>query len=399
MSKSFKWTEEILKVITNWRADGKEWKEIAHLFNKKYGQKKSAANIRTAYKYHCSDEELELENQPDIIAARRRSQISAAAANRQVRTIAEGIIAQEDFLNAMEAVASNLKPAKPVKMQSRAKGTKMTAELLLSDLQIGKLIPGYYNTEIARKRIQKYCEAVIFKIKQHQKSGYKFDKIVLAMLGDLIESDKKHPNSARATDTSTAEQLANCQEYLFVYLIEPLAKLGIPMDVVCVTGNHDHDDHGLAQFAPGKNHLSWPLYHAMRMFTKARGYKHVSFSIPQGAFHLHEIYGHNVLYEHGVGVGATEASMFSRRAQRSQQLGKGITYFRMGDKHHISRYNEDTLVVNGAFFGGDCEGLDYSSINGYSSQPGQVIFFHVPRNEPNRLPVYDSFIIQLGHIQ
>lgn len=400
MSKSFKFTVAVLQSITQWRADGLEWKDVVKKFNKQNGQNHKIGSLRAAYKYHCADEELELETNPDIIVQRRRSQIAAAAAGRTTRKIAEGIVNQQDYLESMKEAAQIISKAKPVKLipKAKAKGVNMTAELLFSDLQIGKLMPTY-NTEIARKRIQAYSEAAFFKIKQHQKSGYVFDKIVLAMLGDIIESDKKHDNSGRATDTSTAEQIANAQTYIFQYLIEPLAQLGIPMEVVCVTGNHDHDDHGLVQFAPGRNHLSWPLYHSLRMFSEMRGYTHVDFFIPEGAFHVHEIYGHNVLYEHGVKVSTAESSMFQRRAQRSQQIGKGISYFRMGDKHNISRFNEDTLVVNGAFFGGDDAGMDYSGINGYSSQPGQIMFFHVPRAERERLPIYDSFIVQLGHIQ
>jgi hypothetical protein len=75
-----------------------------------------------------------------------------------------------------------------------------------------------------------------------------------------------------------------------------------------------------------------------------------------------------------------------------------ITYFRVGDKHHICRFNEDTLVVNGAFFGSDTEGTEYSGISGYESDAGQIMFFHVPRKDDRRLTIYDSFVIQLAHI-
>lgn len=275
--------------------------------------------------------------------------------------------------------------------------TPLTAELLFSDLQIGKLMKNF-NTKIAKKRVKEYCDVAILKIKQHQENGYHFDRIVLAMLGDIIESDKKHPNSGRACDTSTAEQMKNAIECLYSDLIEPLALLGIPMDCICITGNHDHDGHGLSMFDTGKVHLSYPLYYSLKMLVEAKGYSHVNFTIPNGVFHVDSIYGFNVLYEHGVGVSTSEASMSKRKQQRSDQLRKHITYFRMGDKHNISRFNEDTLVVNGAFFGGDDTGAEYSSICGYNSDPAQIVIFHTPR-EDNRLSVYDSLIVQLKHIK
>ena len=125
----------------------------------------------------------------------------------------------------------------------------------------------------------------------------------------------------------------------------------------------------------------------------------MNFIIPKGSFHVDEIYGHSVCYEHGCGVKPVETDMLRRLGQRGRQVGKHITYFRMGDRHHISRFNEDTLVVNGAFFGGDREGREYSGIMGYNSLPGQICFFHVPRDDKDRLPMYDSFVIQLGHIK
>jgi len=218
------------------------------------------------------------------------------------------------------------------------------------------------------------------------------------MLGDIIESDKKHLNSGRACDSGTAEQMTNAQTAIFLDVIEPLAQLGIPMDVIMVTGNHDHDGHGLNMFEPGKNHLSYPMFHAIKSFVEFRGYKHVKSFIPIGCFHIHQIYNHNILYEHGVGVSCAEASMKSRRQQRSQQTRKMITYMRVGDKHNVTRFNEDTLVVNGAFFGSDTEGTEYSGISGYEADAGQIMFFHVPRDDDRRLTIYDSFVIQLAHI-
>jgi len=394
-----KWTQEIVTEMKSLVASGFGSKEVAAELTASSGIKFTASAVRNAIIYYKDIDEHEDDSCVRNLVEKRRTQIITRNVRRDLNKTLDAAISQETFLDSIRIASSVINKTKPVKVipKAKSKGIHMTAELLFSDLQIGKLMPNY-NTEIAKKRIKAYTEAALFKINQHQKSGYIFDKIILALVGDIIESDKKHANSGRACDSGTAEQMANAQQAIFLDVIEPLARLGIPMDIIMVTGNHDHDGHGLNMFEPGKNHLSWALYHSLKYFTEFRGYSHVKSFIPVGCFHIHTIYNHNVLYEHGVGVSTSEASLKGRRQARSQQTRKMITYFRMGDKHNISRFNEDTLVVNGAFFGSDTEGTEYSGISGYESDAGQIMFFHVPRDDDRRLTIYDSFVIQLAHI-
>lgn len=395
-----KWTNTLVDRAFNLRRSGMMFGKIASTLREETGDETiTASAVNNALRYYLDEVRFDEMASADVVLEKRRAQNRARKDRKNLTALLDANLQHSCILEAITLAADRISKAKPVKItETKGKaGTHMTAELLLSDLQMGKLMPNY-NTEIARKRLAAYTEAAIFKIKQHQKSGYVFDKIVLAILGDIIESDEKHQSSARSCDSGTAEQLANVQEAIFMLVIEPLARLGIPMDVVCVTGNHDWNQSGLNMYKPGLVHLSWPMYNALRMFTEFRGYSHVQFHIPQGCFHIHNIYGHNVLYEHGVGVSTSEASLKNRRQQRTQQTRKMITYFRMGDKHNISRFNEDTLVVNGAFFGSDTEGTEYSGIAGYESDAGQIMFFHVPRKDDRRLTIYDSFVIQLAHI-
>jgi hypothetical protein len=272
----------------------------------------------------------------------------------------------------------------------------MTVELLLSDLQIGKLAPGY-NTQIARKRLFEFGRATRFQIEQKASVGYRIERIVLGLLGDIIESDKKHKNSARATDTGTAEQIFDAQLALFEFVIEPLARLGIELEVHCIAGNHDWDDHGLAMFEPGKQQLSWPLYKSLELVTKRAGYGNVEFVIPEGSYSIATIYDQHVLYEHGVGVAVSEAAMKAHKVKRAEQERKHLTYFRMGDKHTVTSFNAGQMIVNGAFFSAGPGGTEYSGIAGYSSVAAQWMGFHVARAD-KRLSLYDGFTIQLEHI-
>lgn len=329
----------------------------------------------------------------------RNAMVENAKLRKDVRALSDAVGTREGFLDALSQIAAELPERPPIQYRNyfgAQAGTAVTVELLLSDLQIGKVGPGY-NTQIARKRLFEYGRAALFQIEQKAALGYRVERIVLALLGDIIESDKKHKNSARATDTGTAEQLFDAQQGLLELVIEPLARLGIPVEVFAITGNHDHDDHGINMFEPGKNHLSWAMYRSLELMTSRIGYANVSWTIPEGSYAVTEFYGQHVLYEHGVGVPATDVGMKSHKIKRSEQEKKHLTYFRMGDKHTVTSFNSGQMVVNGAFFGATSGGAEYSGIQGYSSQPAQWMGFHVARKD-NRLSLYDNFVIQLDHI-
>lgn len=332
---------------------------------------------------------------------------SAQRSNNQLRKVQRELFdgsdtdgTQKTLQDVLGEVACSVNTAPKVLMRSSTTGTHMIAEVILSDIQWGKLMHGY-NTSVATARVQEYLKTVISDIHDKMDSGIVFDKIILALLGDIIESDKKHPNSARACDTGTAEQLKTATEVLFIDVIEPLARLGVPVEVVAITGNHDHEGHGLNMYLPGSQHLSWPMYHSLQMICAAKGYAHVTFEIPDGAYLIKEIYGFNVLYEHGVGVSTSEAALTKRLVERGNQVRKHMIYIRIGDKHNVSRFNLDTKVVNGATFGrcDDKGGGEYSAIVGYAAEPAQLTIYHTPREEgDSRLSVCGSLLVQLGHI-
>lgn len=334
---------------------------------------------------------------------------SAQRSNNQLRKVQRemfdssesGDNPPKNLLDVLEEASVNINKAPEVIMNPSVDGQRMTAEILLSDTQYGKLMHGY-NTDVAVARTKEYLKTVIDDIVQKVSQGIVFDKIILALLGDIIESDKKHANSGRACDSGTAEQMKIATEVLFNDVIEPLAVLGYPVDVVMITGNHDHDGRGLEMYLPGSQHLSWPLYHSLRMITEAKGYTHVDFEIPDGAYFIKDIYGFNTLYEHGVGVSTSEAALTKRLVERGNQVRKHMTYIRIGDKHNVSRFNTDTKVINGSTFGrcDDKNGGEYSAIAGYAAEPAQLTIYHTPRQEgDSRLSVCDSLLVQLGHVK
>ena len=346
-----------------------------------------------------TDEELaELGDNAELAKANRRLSLKNTRLNRALRASESLSISKDEILKQIKEAAEAVATLPPVDFwPKQSKGKALTIELLFSDLQIGKLMNDY-DSKVAQRRVREWCTVVLDRIVQYQTLGYRIDKIVFAILGDIIESDKKHGmQSARACDIGTADQIKLATELLFHECLRRLEAVGVPIDVICITGNHDWDGHGLFMFNPGKEQLSWPLYHAVKSMAEVTG-MNAKFYIPEGAFHVHEIYGTKVLYEHGVGVGAGYTPMKNHLAKRTDQLKEYITLFRMGDKHNISQFNNNRLVVNGAFFGDSRNGEEYSGIAGYDGEPAQIMFAHTRRADNRRTTIFDSLAIQLGHV-
>lgn len=334
------------------------------------------------------------------LASLRNAQAENSKLRKDVRSLADSVGTREAFIDAVEQITIDLEQRSPVDYKpflGTQAGTPVTVELLLSDLQIGKL-SSTYNTKVARLRLFEYARAAMFQIEQKAVAGYRIERIVLGLLGDIVESDRKHENSQKATDSTTAEQIYDAMSAIFEFVIEPLARLGIPMDVYGIVGNHDWDGHGLNQFEPGKSQFSWPLYRSLELLTSRCGYANVTWTIPEGTYAIVDFYGQLALYEHGVGVANTETAMKAHKIKRSEQERKYITYFRMGDKHTVTSFNSGQMVVNGAFFGAGPGGAEYSEIAGYASIPAQWMGFHVERKKPGMFTLYDNFVIQLGGV-
>lgn len=329
----------------------------------------------------------------------RNAQTTNNTLRRDNRALIEALGNKEDFIDGITKAVAAINKAKLPARPKQKTGTPVTVELVFSDLQIGKL-SSEYNTAVAMKRVEAYGKAVMMQIEQKIKLGFRVERVILAIIGDIIESDKKHDNSARATDTGTAQQIHDATVAIWKFVLLPLATLGVRVDVPCVTGNHDWDGHGITMFRPGREQLSYPLYKALELVAQTAGLRQFHFDVVDGSFAHQSIYGQRVLYEHGVGVAVTEASMKAHKIKRTEQLGEFITYFRMGDKHNVSQFNSGQYVVNGAFFGSEGTGIEYSSIAGFSSVAAQWMGFHCPRKVGDgRFTLYDQFIIQLAHIK
>lgn len=301
-----------------------------------------------------------------------------------------------DLIVGVEKAVSRLNagvlPEAPRLIKRLAGQDSCVVEILFSDWQVGK-VGQYYNTKRAISSLEKYGNEVYSTLRDLEATDTHIDKIIFASLGDIVEDHLKHGvQSATSTDSGLSEQIATAIIEVWNRVLQPICSLGYPVEVVCVAGNHGSSQHkGMDMYKAGLYSYDYPIYKAWEGFCKQAGYNWTKFIIPEGCFAYTQIYGRHVVYEHGYFNQSTEKSMEDQRSKRSNQLKRHVEYFRVGDMHHVCNYDCGKLVVNGAFFGSDTEGVEYSGILGYNSVPAQVVMVHKDTDSVGRNTV-DQFI-------
>jgi len=339
----------------------------------------------------------------DLVQVAKRLR-NAQKTNNQLRKIQRGFVdgstVLEEIFKGVSIATDKIRDRDTVEIMSlddsEPEAREATLEVLFSDLQIGK-VSRHYNTEVAKKACIDYGKKIIQAINA-RKSMYKVERIVFAMVGDVVEDHLKHGvSSSISTDTGLAEQISDAIEAVWTGILEPLTKLGIPVDAICVTGNHGSSMHkGMDTFKAGRFSYDYVIHKTLENYCKLLDLKHVTFNIPDGTFACHEIYGKSAIYEHGYHNNFTEKGMVDQMLKRGQQIEKHISYWRQGDKHHHVCYGQGQQILNGAFFGIDQEGLEYSGVLGFNSVPSQTVVFHVDDKTLGKCNIKDIVNIQLS---
>lgn len=303
-------------------------------------------------------------------------------------------IGRKQFFNSMESVVKKIKPLK-VKKQKIVKSNKnLILEVLLSDIQMGKLTDNY-DSNTSKSRIRKYTSEILSKIDEYSNRGHNTSKIIVGCLGDLIESSTKHDDSARATDTDNPQQLTDVTVSLLNDFIIPLSAKGIPIEFHGIAGNHDWEGNGIPMFKAGLRTYTHTIYKFLELACEKLGLN-IDFRIPNGTYSLFKIFNSTGIYEHGVGVKADAKSLSDRLSKIALQHKCYIDMYRMGDKHHISRFNLDRYIINGAFFGTDQSGSEYNSVMGFCNEPAQLILFH-KKSKGKESTIFGSHVILLSN--
>lgn len=174
----------------------------------------------------------------ELHIAKVRAQNTSKGLRRQVKQLAEVALTQREWEETIrESVKSIVRDRiKPVELVSyTGEGEKLTVEILVSDLQIGK-VTADYDTGVALRRLSELGIKARQSIQQKLELGYEIERIIVAFLGDIIESDEKHADSARACDSATSEQMSNAIRGIYERVLLNVVDLSPKVDCIGVAG-------------------------------------------------------------------------------------------------------------------------------------------------------------------
>jgi predicted phosphodiesterase len=254
----------------------------------------------------------------------------------------------------------------------------MTLELLFSDVHYGKFIDNiegnYVDNKVIRERVRKVAESVIKEIYRESKS-FNVERVILALIGDVIENADFHgQESEKGCEFSTSRQVQEAINSMFYDLILPIAMTGVDVLVPCVTGNHDRIGHNKTYHKPGEDNLTYIIYSTLELLCKQSGLKNVKFEISKGLYTTVQVYGNNIVYEHGDEIkNINRDTMANAMAKRQVQLGKVIHFLRIGHWHEPVVYGQGRMIVNGSVPGQD----SYADSKGFCSEAVQIMNYYV----------------------
>jgi hypothetical protein len=379
-----------------------DWATITEKFNQKFRKDKSLDAVKKGYQRNrdrLSDPNNYVKLLKDTARTRKANSFNA----KDLKTVLEDWNNRDDLIDAIKGAAKELCKinVKPVKLPTPGKDRKgMTLELLISDVHVGKLTKTF-NHEVLKRRLKQIGETVVKEV-QRAYEHYDIDEIIIACIGDLIESATMHGvESAMGCEFGNNRQIQECLTNIFQLVIVPI--LGIAKQVkakvtcVGVTGNHDRTGEERTFNNPGEENVTWVIYKTMEEFTRLSGYKDVTWLIPTESFQYHEIYGEGVLYEHYDNAKGNNqrAGIESLLARRINQLKKPIKFIRGGHFHEPMESGIGKIVINGNVPGND----GFSTVHGFDCEPSQTLNFYIEREKSDSIrratSFYKRFLIQL----
>lgn len=379
-----------------------DWATITEKFNKKFSKDKSLDSVKKGYQRNrdrLSDSNNYVKLLKDTARTRKANSLNA----KDLKTIIEDWNNREDLLDAIRAAAKAIGKvtAKPLKLPRPGKSAAgMTLELLISDVHVGKLTKTF-NHEVLKRRLKQIADTTI-KEMIRASEHYKIDRLILAFMGDLIESATMHGlESARGCEFGNSRQVEEAMKLMFSLIVVPVCKaaeqLGAKVDCVGVTGNHDRTEEHRTFNSPGEENVTWIIYKAMEEFTKLANLKNVTWHIPSDPFQYLEIYGEGVVYEHYDNVkGSNKATgIEALLSKRVNQLKRPVVFIRGGHFHEPMEAGIGKIVINGNVPGND----SFSTIHGFDCEPSQTLNFYIERDKSDSVrrqtSFYKRFLIQL----
>ncbi len=328
----------------------------------------------------------------DLAIIRQEKEITKYV--RQLEQKTSGKLLLEEQLIKMVATSLRDLPIEKTKVPKPdiTKGQKMTMEVMISDVHYGKKTD-VFNLEVCRTRMRELTSVFLQEMERKKKEGYNVEKVIIALMGDLIESYTMHGlESAVGCEFGNSQQVQSAITSLYYDLIKPIAETGVEVFVPCVSGNHDRYETHRTMNDPGLNNLTWIIYQSLSEYCKIAGLKNTTFEISRGSYIIGKIYNNNILWEHGDNSKANNKRGFeSLMEQRARQNNVTLHFGRFGHFHEFACFDRGRIIVNESVCGQD----SYAHVKGFNTSAGQTINYYVMTNDRPTC-FYYSFPVYLG---
>lgn len=328
----------------------------------------------------------------DLVTIREQQEVGKYVRALE-KKVGETQLLDQNMRKAIDEAVKGLRleRIKTIKPRS-SKGRKMTMELMLSDIHYGKLTKTF-NLEICRERMRTLTSVFLGELERKQTEGYNVEHLIVALIGDIIESYTMHGlESAASCEFGNAKQVQSAITSLFHDVLVPIAQSGIKVTVPSVTGNHDRSDMSRTMQLPGENNLTWIIYNSLEELCKSANLKNVTFIIPTNSYVILDIYGNNCLYEHGDNAAAnTKQGYEALMDRRAKQNNLTLHFGRFGHYHEYAMFDRGRIIVNESVCGQD----SYAEVKGYKTSAGQTINYYI-QTDTRPSCFYQSFPVYLG---
>ncbi len=277
---------------------------------------------------------------------------------------------EPDDSSIMDMLRRSLAVQKPLKDLPWKKSTKETLVNQLSDFHIGNIVKDtkgkiIYNLFIAQERAELMCSKMIGLIKNHIFASSDIDEIVILLTGDMVDGEGIYEGQSYNLEVTPPKQVMVCVKTLKKYIIE-LSKLGLPIRIYAVKGNHGRTGKNMADAS------NWDLmvYMVLDLWLRDSGLKNISLEYAEGSYLNLDIKGHKYQIRHE-GPNQTETAAGAAKIGGWSAL-YGIEALCYGHLHH---WNIGEWLGTRTFMSGSLKGPDdLSDKMGKGSSPSQLIW-------------------------
>lgn len=232
--------------------------------------------------------------------------------NRELLHEIETLQAKVELVDILQASSKSM-PVLVDRVRTRRGKRQAVAKVICSDLHYEERVRpeqvnycNEYSPLIAKARMEKLAEGVVWKIQTHR-TGCDITQLVVTFGGDMI-TGYLHLDNLISNYMSPFEAVLECKDVLIQFLLTVLNEAKLErIDVNCVCGNHGRNTERMIHKDMVKNSFEWIMYHFMAQ--QLAHEERIKFNIAQGG-HLYtrlydyvhrDLHGTEIGYQGGIG--------------------------------------------------------------------------------------------------